>query len=101
VDKILSHLHLKQPLESAEGPKTSWQRSILLVLAITLHNIPEGLAVGIASGVMAYGIPEATLGGAIALVLGIGLQNFPEGLAVAMPLRREGLSPLESFWFDR
>ncbi|GEM82033.1 ZIP family metal transporter [Meiothermus hypogaeus] len=100
-DKILPHLHLKEPTEGAEGPKTRWHRSILLVLAITLHNIPEGLAVGVAFGAVAYGIPEATLGGAIALAIGIGLQNFPEGLAVAMPLRREGLSPFKSFWFGQ
>ncbi len=100
-DKILPHLHLKAPTEAAEGPKTRWHRSILLVLAITLHNIPEGLAVGVAFGAVAYGIPEATLGGAIALAIGIGLQNFPEGLAVAMPLRREGLSPFKSFWFGQ
>ncbi len=100
-DKILPHLHLKEPTEAAEGPKTGWNHSILLVLAITLHNIPEGLAVGVAFGAVAAGIPEATLGGAIALAIGIGLQNFPEGLAVAMPLRREGLSPLHSFWFGQ
>lgn len=98
-DKILPHLHLKEPTEAAEGLQTSWNRSILLVLAITLHNIPEGLAVGVAFGAVAAGIPEATLGGALAI--GIGLQNFPEGLAVAMPLRREGLSPFKSFWFGQ
>ncbi|WP_027881438.1 ZIP family metal transporter [Meiothermus rufus] len=100
-DKILPHLHRKEPLEAAEGLKTSWRRSILLVLAITLHNIPEGLAVGVAFGAVAYGIPEATLGGAVALAIGIGLQNLPEGLAVAAPLRREGLSPFKSFWFGQ
>lgn len=100
-DKILPHLHLKEPTEAAEGPKTRWHRSILLVLAITLHNIPEGLAVGVAFGAVAYGLPEASLGGAIALAIGIGLQNFPEGLAVAMPLRREGFSPFRSFWFGQ
>lgn len=100
-DKILPHLHLEHSLETAEGFKTSWHRSILLVLAITLHNIPEGLAVGVAFGAVAVGIPEATLGGAIALAIGIGLQNFPEGLAVAMPLRREGFSPFKSFWYGQ
>lgn len=101
VDKILPHLHLKMPIEAAEGLQTTWQRSILLVLAITLHNIPEGLAVGVAFGAVAAGIPSASLAGAVALALGIGIQNFPEGLAVAMPLRREGMSPLRSFWYGQ
>lgn len=100
-DKILPHLHLMEPSEAAEGLKTRWHRSSLLVLAITLHNIPEGLAVGVAFGAVAYSLPEATLGGAVALAIGIGLQNFPEGLAVAMPLRREGLSPFKSFWLGQ
>jgi zinc transporter, ZIP family len=97
VDKVLPHLHLGLPDSKAEGIKTSWQRSVLLVLAITLHNFPEGLAVGVAFGAAAAGIPEATLAGAVALALGIGIQNFPEGLAVAAPLRREGMSRLKSF----
>jgi ZIP family zinc transporter len=73
----------------------------LLVLAITLHNIPEGLAVGVLFGGVAAGIPEATIGGAVALALGIGIQNFPEGLAVSMPLRRQGVSKFKSFWFGQ
>lgn len=101
IDKILPHLHLGFPLEEAEGIKTSWQRSTLLVLAITLHNIPEGLAVGVAFGAVAAGIPSATLAGAIALAIGIGIQNFPEGLAVSLPLRREGMSRLKSFWYGQ
>ena len=101
VDKILPHLHLGFPIEEAEGIKTSWQRSILLVLAITLHNIPEGLAVGVAFGAIAADLPAATLGGAVALALGIGIQNFPEGTAVSVPLRREGLSRLKSFWYGQ
>jgi ZIP family zinc transporter len=101
IDKILPHLHLGFPLEEAEGIKTSWQRSTLLVLAITLHNIPEGLAVGVAFGAVAAGIPSATLAGAIALTIGIGIQNFPEGLAVSLPLRREGMSRLKSFWYGQ
>ncbi len=101
IDKILPHLHLDLPIESAEGIKTSWQRSILLVLAITLHNIPEGLAVGVAFGAIAVNFPSASLAGAIALAIGIGLQNFPEGAAVSIPLRREGLSRLKSFWFGQ
>jgi ZIP family zinc transporter len=101
VDAILPHLHLGYPTEDAEGLKTSWQRSILLVLAITLHNFPEGLAVGVAFGAVAAGLPSASLAGAAALALGIGLQNFPEGMAVSVPLRREGISPLKSFWYGQ
>ena len=101
VDKVLPHLHLGLPIEEAEGINTSWHRSILLVLAITLHNIPEGLAVGVAFGALAYNLPSANLGGAIVLALGIGIQNFPEGTAVSVPLRREGLSRLKSFWFGQ
>ena len=90
VDKILPHLHLGLDTSEAEGIKTTWQRSVLLVLAITLHNIPEGLAVGVAFGAVAAGTgTSATLAGAIALAIGIGLQNFPEGAAVSVPLRRE------------
>lgn len=96
-DLNLPHIHPGLASEPREGPKTSWQRSTLLVLAITLHNIPEGLAVGVAFGAVAAGLPSATLGGAIALAIGIGLQNFPEGAAVALPLRREGMSRAKSF----
>jgi ZIP family zinc transporter len=101
VDKILPHLHLNQPIEEAEGIKTSWQRSILLVLAITLHNIPEGLAVGVAFGAVAANIPSASLAGAVALAIGIGIQNFPEGAAVSIPLRREGFSRTKSFLYGQ
>jgi len=101
IDKILPHLHLGFPRQDAEGIKTSWHRSVLLVLAITLHNIPEGLAVGVAFGALASDLPSATLGGAIALALGIGIQNFPEGTAVAVPLRREGFTRLRSFWYGQ
>ncbi|MBN1115492.1 MAG: ZIP family metal transporter [Oligoflexia bacterium] len=101
IDKILPHLHMGLPMEKAEGIKTGWQRSMLLILAITLHNIPEGLAVGVAFGAVAHGLPEATLGGAVALAFGIGLQNFPEGLAVSAPLRREGFSRLKAFWYGQ
>ena len=101
IDKILPHLHAGLKLEEAEGVKTRWQRSILLVLAITLHNIPEGLAVGVAFGAVSYGLESATLGGAVALALGIGLQNFPEGLAVSMPLRREGMSMTKAFFYGQ
>jgi len=101
VDRILPHLHLGYPLQEAEGLKTAWQRSVLLVLAITLHNLPEGLAVGVAFGAVAAGLPAASLAGAWALALGIGLQNFPEGAAVSVPLLREGLSRFKSFWYGQ
>jgi ZIP family zinc transporter len=84
-------------IDKAEGIKTSWQRSVLLVLAITLHNIPEGLAIGVAFGALANNPDLGVLTGAIALALGIGLQNFPEGAAVSIPLRREGFSRLKAF----
>ncbi len=100
-DKILPHLHLGFPIEEAEGISTTWRRSTLLILAITLHNIPEGLAVGVAFGAVAAGLPSATLPSAIALAIGIGIQNFPEGLAVSMPLRREGMSRFKSFWYGQ
>lgn len=102
VDKILPHLHMGLETNQAEGIKTSWQRSVLLVLAITLHNIPEGLAVGVAFGAAASGsLSGATLAGAIALALGIGLQNFPEGAAVSIPLRREGFSRTKAFLYGQ
>lgn len=101
VDWLLPHLHVGMAMRDAEGIKTSWQRSTLLILAITLHNIPEGLAVGVAFGAVAAGIPAATMGGAIALAIGIGLQNFPEGTAVSMPLRREGMSRGRSFFYGQ
>ncbi|MGQ9490838.1 MAG: ZIP family metal transporter [Anaerolineae bacterium] len=101
VDHLLPHLHLGEPLEAAEGLKTTWRRSVLLVTAITLHNFPEGLAVGVAFGAVAAGLPAATAAGAIALAIGIGLQNLPEGLAVSLPLRREGFSRLKSFLYGQ
>ncbi len=101
IDKVLPHLHLGFPLEEAEGLKTTWPRSILLVLAITLHNIPEGLAIGIAFGAAHAGLPSATLAGALALTVGIGIQNFPEGTAVSVPLRRDGMSRAKSFWYGQ
>ncbi|MBN2728197.1 MAG: ZIP family metal transporter [Bacteroidales bacterium] len=97
VDKTLPHLHLGLSINKAEGIKTNWQRSVLLVLAITLHNIPEGLAVGIAFGALAHNPDAGMLAGAIVLAIGIGLQNFPEGAAVSIPLRREGFSRLKAF----
>jgi ZIP family zinc transporter len=101
IDLVLPHLHLGLQMDKAEGVRTTWQRSVLLVLAITIHNIPEGLAIGVAFGAAAAGLPSATVAGAIVLALGIGIQNFPEGLAVAMPLRAEGLSRRKSFWYGQ
>jgi ZIP family zinc transporter len=100
-DKILPHLHPGLPAREAEGPPTQLRRSVLLVLAITLHNVPEGLAVGVAFGAAALHLPEASFAAAAALALGIGLQNFPEGIAVAMPLRGHGFSRLRSFWYGQ
>lgn len=99
IDKILPHLHIN--FRKVEGVKTPWQKTTLMTLAITLHNIPEGLAVGVLFGGVAAGIPEASIGGAVALAIGIGLQNFPEGIAVAMPLRRMGLSRKKSFMYGQ
>ncbi len=101
LDRILPHLHSGLPLEAAEGIPTRWKRSVLLVLAVTLHNIPEGLAVGVAFGAAASGLPGATFASACALALGIGIQNFPEGLAVSMPLRRDGMTAGRSFWYGQ
>lgn len=102
MDKFLPHLH--PGLKSPEGVKTSLQRSTLLVLAITMHNIPEGLAVGVAFGAAASlsGAEQVSqLGAAVALTIGIGLQNFPEGTAVALPLRGEGMSRKKAFWYGQ
>jgi ZIP family zinc transporter len=101
IDHILPHLHMGLEARNAEGIKTSWQRSTLLILAITLHNIPEGLAVGVAFGALGGTWTPAALGSALALALGIGLQNFPEGAAVSIPLRREGFSRRKAFWYGQ
>jgi len=99
VDRILPHLHIGE--DTPEGVKSHWKRTTLLVLAITLHNFPEGLAVGVAFGALTADLPAASLSGAIALALGIGIQNLPEGLAVSMPLRREGISRAKSFFYGQ
>lgn len=101
VDKLLPHMHRKDGETFTEGPKTSWQRSVLLITAITLHNIPEGLAVGVAFGAAAAGVEGAGIASAVALALGIGIQNFPEGLAVSAPLRREGWKLGKSFLYGQ
>ena len=98
LDKKIPHLHLFEKIDNAEGPKTNLKKTELLVLAIALHNIPEGLAVGVAFGALAHGMDIGIeLGGAIALAIGMGLQNAPEGFAVSMPLRRQGLSKWKSW----
>ncbi|MBT3319362.1 MAG: ZIP family metal transporter [Clostridia bacterium] len=100
-DKLIPHMHAFNKVEHREGVKTNWKKSVLLVTAITLHNIPEGLAVGVAFGAVAVGIPGATVASAVALAIGIGIQNFPEGAAVSIPLRREGFSRRKSFFFGQ
>ncbi len=99
LDKVLPHIHIN--FKETEGIKSPWQRTTLLVLAITLHNIPEGLAVGVLFGGVAAGIPEASIAGAVTLAIGIGIQNFPEGIAVSMPLRRMGMSRWKSFMYGQ
>ncbi len=99
LDKVLPHMHIN--FTKTEGVKSPWQKTTLLVLAITLHNIPEGLAVGVLFGGVAAGIPEASIAGAVTLAIGIGIQNFPEGIAVAMPLRRMGMSRWKSFMYGQ
>jgi zinc transporter, ZIP family len=99
LDKILPHIHIN--FKETEGIKSPWQRTTLLVLAITMHNIPEGLAVGVLFGGVAAGIPEASIAGAVTLAIGIGIQNFPEGIAVSMPLRRMGMSRRKSFMYGQ
>lgn len=101
MDKILPHLHIGYAKTDAEGIATTWHRTTLTVIAIALHNAPEGLAVGVAFGALASNLDSATFSGAIALALGIGIQNFPEGFAVSMPLRRMGVSRLKSFWYGQ
>ncbi len=100
-DKLLPHMHINNDGPHKEGLPTSWRKSVLLVTAITLHNIPEGLAVGVAFGAIASGAPGASLAGAAALAIGIGIQNFPEGTAVSVPLRREGMSRGKSFFWGQ
>lgn len=103
-DKIIPHVHVFGSTSEAEGVSTQWHKTTLLVLAITLHNIPEGLAVGVAFGAVASGVDmggTVTLASATALAIGIGIQNFPEGVAVAMPIRARGASRKRSFWYGQ
>jgi len=99
LDKMLPHLHIN--FQETEGRKTPWQRTTLLVLAITLHNIPEGLAIGVLFGGVAAGVPQASITAAVVLAIGIGIQNFPEGIAVSMPLKRMGMSNRKSFFYGQ
>lgn len=101
LDKFMPHLHINFGEDESEGMKTKWHKTTLLLLAITLHNIPEGLAVGVLFGAASIGAGEHLIPAAIALAFGIGLQNFPEGMAVAMPLRRHGVSRAKSFWYGQ
>ena len=101
LDLVLPHLHVGTPEGTPEGIPTTWRRSVLLVLAITLHNIPEGLAIGVAFGAAAENLSSTTFAGAVALAIGVGIQNFPEGLAVSMPLRGEGMSRIKSWWYGQ
>lgn len=101
LDKVLPHLHVNFKETEKEGVKTPLHKTTLLVLAITLHNIPEGLAIGVLFGGVAAGFDGATIGGAVALAIGIGLQNFPEGFAVSMPIRRQGSSKFKSFMYGQ
>jgi ZIP family zinc transporter len=101
LDKFMPHLHINFKESESEGIKTDWHSTTLLVLAITLHNIPEGLAIGVLFGAVAADLPGASIPAAVALSIGIALQNFPEGIAVSMPLRRQGVSRFKSFWYGQ
>lgn len=101
IDLLLPHLHVGHDIADREGLQTPWGKSTLFFLAVTLHNFPEGLAVGVAFGAVAAGLESATLAAALALTLGIGIQNLPEGAAVSIPLRREGMSRGKSFFWGQ
>ena len=96
LDHIIPHLHRNS--EKAEGPHSKLQRTTMMVLAVTLHNIPEGMAVGVVYAGYLSGTAQITAAGALALSLGIAIQNFPEGAIISMPLRAEGMSKSRSFW---
>jgi len=99
VDRFLPHFHIEEG--KTEGIKTSWSRTVLLALAITMHNIPEGLSVGVGFGAAGLRAGGANVAGAAVLALGIGIQNFPEGAAVSLPLRRQGMSRWKSFFYGQ
>lgn len=96
LDHVIPHLH--RQADQAEGPRSNLTRTAMLVLAVTLHNIPEGMAVGVVYAGLRNGSGMITAGGALALALGIAIQNFPEGAIISMPLYSEGKSKSESFW---
>lgn len=96
LDEFIPHLHVGA--EKAEGPRSRLNRAIMLVLAVTLHNIPEGMAVGVVYAGLVSGSAHITAGGALALALGIAIQNFPEGAIISMPLFAEGKSKAKSFY---
>lgn len=95
LDRLIPHLHMNS--SEAEGPKSSLSKTAMLVLAVTLHNIPEGMAVGVVYAGLAYGNADITAAGAIALSIGIAIQNFPEGAIISMPLQAEGVSKPRAF----
>lgn len=97
LDNIIPHLHVKS--NEKEGLKTKWKKSTMMVLAVTLHNIPEGMAVGIALAGALNGSTTITMAGAFALSIGIAIQNFPEGAIISMPLKSEGISKGKSFFY--
>lgn len=97
LDRIIPHLHMNS--EQAEGPKSNLKKTTMLVLAVTLHNIPEGMAVGVVYAGMLYGHSEISYAGALALSIGIAIQNFPEGAIISMPLKSEGLKKSKSFLY--
>ena len=97
LDKLIPHLHLDT--DEAEGPKKNWSRTTMLVLAVAIHNIPEGMAVGVVYAGALAGNSGVTLAGALALALGIAIQNFPEGAIISLPLRAEGMSRGKSFLY--
>lgn len=101
IDKFLPHLHFGASDDEKEGVDTQWKRNTLLMLAVTLHNIPEGLAVGVAFGAMITGVESASLAAAVTLAIGIGIQNFPEGTVISLPLRASGMSKFKSFWYGQ
>lgn len=100
-DMLIPHVHIGLPVSESEGIHTHWKKTTLLVLAITLHNIPEGLAVGVALGSLGNSYTHAELLSALAVAIGIGIQNFPEGMSVSYPLRREGVGVWKSFWYGQ
>lgn len=99
-DKLFNHFD-KRIYKKEEKERNSFKRCLMLIFSITLHNIPEGLAVGVAFGSIAYSLEGATLTSAILIALGIGIQNFPEGTAVSVPLRREGISRKKAFFYGQ